>query len=230
MATPPTSDGKAHSHRRLKGYEVCIHTCNGPACRRKGMASGILWAKEGGAASRHATKASMHRRCDCSCPGWKALQRGGGERIGRSAKTRAPTQDELVQHLPPDEAQEELERMQGGACMPSLVAFNDPSECSTTTSSNSSVAQPCLPLPTRQGEDHKFSVLFIPDPTCRASRAEAEGNLSWAERIITNEQFARIKGMTNSVHRLRTLGCGLSTKVRVAEWVSPASQSRSLWR
>lgn len=98
-----TEDGaEAHGHRRMVGYEVCLHTCG---C--KGRKASSLWLRDGGACARHAADAKLHPACDGMCPGQGAFV----SKAARTSRTRDPTYDEIMNNLPSDQAKAELQRL-----------------------------------------------------------------------------------------------------------------------
>lgn len=98
----PWRSSHATPHRKMLGYEVCIHTCG---CKKGRMQT--LWPREGGACSRHSTMVQLHPNCSEDCPGNHAFQPGAQ----RSNKTRTPTREEILLYLPSSEATSELHRL-----------------------------------------------------------------------------------------------------------------------
>lgn len=89
-------------HHRMRGYEVCIHTCG---CRNQ---LGLhVRPKEGGSCVRHAKSRHVHRGCTAECPGHGAFT-GSPD---REACTRNLTREEIIASLPVDEANRELDRL-----------------------------------------------------------------------------------------------------------------------
>lgn len=87
---------------RLRGYEVCIHTCG---CRNQ---LGLhVRPKEGGSCVRHAKSRHVHKGCTAECPGYGALSC----KPDREACTRNLTREEILANLPVDEATSELNRL-----------------------------------------------------------------------------------------------------------------------
>ena len=94
--------GERYGHRKMAGYEVCIHTCG---C--KGRKSSPLWLRNGGACSRHAADQDLHPMCETNCPGQWAYIPGAP----RAVRTREPTVEEIEKYLTSEEAHQELVRL-----------------------------------------------------------------------------------------------------------------------
>lgn len=89
-------------HHVQYGYEVCIHTCG---CSN--FDSLRLWRREGGTCARHAKSRKVHPHCNPRCQGHLAFRSGAP----RDSRARPPTRQEILDHLTPEQASLELERL-----------------------------------------------------------------------------------------------------------------------
>ena len=65
-----------------------------------------MWARDGGACGRHAADKRIHPDCDSDCPGHRAHIQ-----VKQTSRTRDPTRDEIIKHLPSEQAMAELARL-----------------------------------------------------------------------------------------------------------------------
>ncbi|KAH7903130.1 hypothetical protein BJ138DRAFT_1120692 [Hygrophoropsis aurantiaca] len=191
-------------HRVMPGVEVCIHTCNPGGCQTRQKSR--MWKIEGGACMRHAVNPKMHPDCSGICPGNGATI---DHHLGRQFKTRAPTDEDWA-----------LENAGNNAGM----AFNiphphpHPAPPSTSTSAGETastgvdvrstdltiprVIRPALAPALPPAPKFKASLLMIPDPTRRCRKALAIADASFVEAWLPDVQYAKVKHLTEHVHRL----------------------------
>lgn len=75
--------------------------------------------------------------------------------------------------------------------------------------------------PIQQSEDRQLNVLYVPDPSRTLLRPEAEENIGWADRHITEKQYEAIKGLTRLVYKVSKTKKYI--RVLVSEWVRSVS-------
>ena len=205
----------AQTHRSLKGYEVCVHTCVPDGCISRGTHT-ILWKREGHSCRKHACKRKVHPKCGtgvfADCPGRQFLGLQNHE-----SGSRAPTESELA-------VVNEI---------PVLVhPFNESTSKTASHDDDDDSPMDCDFVPTFQypsqpSSVRPFHIVFIPDPTLELkSKSAATNDLSFIHTQLSEMEYVSMKHLDGSVHSLSIIGKGIGPgrvppryRVCMQEWV-----------
>lgn len=215
----------SYPRRVLKGYKVCIHTCVPQRCPNSKKS--ILWAREGGNLRRHAVSKKMHPDCNGECPG-NGILMGTGPEYGRD-----PTAAEL---------NDENDREDDSMDVDDTIRFTQPSQPSTSRSGGHRNNTPSTTTSTidLNNEDvdfddtaipdtsvpmsRTFRLIYVPDPTRALTQERAKNDLAFLKTTLTEDEWNKVKHLTNSVHLLQWKGDigdnNKSCTVLMQEWVS----------
>jgi hypothetical protein len=210
----------AQTHRSLKGYEVCVHTCVPDGCVSRGTHT-ILWRREGHSCRKHACKQKVHPKCGtgvfADCPGRQFLGLQNHE-----SGSRAPTESELaaVNEIPV--------LVHPFNESTSKLASHDDDDDSPMDSDLDPTFRYDFQYPSQPSSVRPFHIVFIPDPTLELkSKSAAINDLAFIHTQLSETEYASMKHLDGSVHSLSIIGKAVGPgrvppkyRVCMQEWVS----------
>jgi hypothetical protein len=224
------------AHRKTAGYAVCIHSCVKHGCLN--IKKQLLWRRDGCSLRRHATNKNLHPDCSSSCPGFDILNKDKGSFL----YSRAPTEEDRICAAKilkdfksnvmliddEDDDNDDVNNIPGPSIAPHTnigTRSNTPSSISTriidlpdihSKSTLSTGIQQSLPA------TKCFTIVYIPDPTRKAIKSKAEGNLAFLQTSISVEEYECLKHLEGSIHFKRNMTSRSKGKciVVMQEWVS----------
>ena len=168
---------KAARNRDPSSFEVCAHTCVSSPCISKSTNT-ILWKSNGNSVRRHATKWSLHLRCNTSCPCYPYMDTKSSQMCARR-----PTMEELrfIDNIVEDDEEMEDDHMDDRT-------YTAPHDPIIDPSSGSHQRRP-------------LRIMYVPDPTLAVSTPSAAKNdLAFIHASLTSRECESICHLQGSVH------------------------------